>query len=109
MKKQKRPIVPAILGVAAALALVFFIKSNPTPKGPSRRVVATVTYVYLTGYMSPPRIIINAHVPHAIDEQTLVRYGDESRCRVGDEVDGTVTGITLRVDPHTCRRPGSHK
>ena len=100
--------MPAIFGVAAALTLAFVLNSTPTRVAPSHRVVATVTDVYVDGWFQP-RTFVAAHVPHAIDEQTLVWYGDESRCRVGDEVDGTVTGITLRVDPHTCRRPGSHK
>lgn len=98
--------MPAIFGVAAALALVFVLNSTPTRVAPSHRVVATVTSIYVSGAHFPHTVVI-AHSPHAIDARASLQENDPDYCRVGDQIDGTVTGITLDVDPKTCRRRGS--
>lgn len=84
--------------VAAGLAL--------TPKSPGHKVVARVVDTYVTGARFP-RTVIVAHAPQAIDAQGMFREGDDENCRVGDVVTGTQTGITLKIDPYSCRRPGA--
>jgi hypothetical protein len=93
-------------GSVAALMLFVAVGSALTPKSPSHRVVATVVDVYVAGARFPRTVII-AHAPRAIDAHAMFRESDDDNCRVGDEVDGTQSGISLVVDPHTCRRPAS--
>ena len=98
----------ALLSISSIGAVIFVIVvgSALTPKAPSHHVVATVADVYVAGARFPQTVIV-AHAPHAIDAHATFRENDYDNCRVGDDVDGTQTGITLVVDPSTCRRPAS--
>ena len=91
-------------GLLAALMLLIAAGSALTPKSPPHEVVARVVDVYVSGARFPRTVII-AHAPHAIDAHGMFRQGYPENCRVGDEVDGTQTGITLKIDPYTCRHP----
>jgi len=94
------------LGSIGALLLFVAVGSAPAPKGPAHPVVATVVNVYVAGARFPHMVIV-AHAPGAIDARGVFREGDDENCRVGDEVDGKLTGITLVVVPYTCRRPAN--
>jgi len=95
----------ARLSVSSIAAVVLFVVvgSALTRKPPGHHVVATVVDVYVAGARFPQTVII-AHAPHAIDAHVTFRESDYDSCDVGDAVDGTQTGITLVVDPDTCRR-----
>ena len=96
----------------AVLTVVVAAGSALTPKGASHKVVARVVGTYVSGARFP-RTVIVAHAPHAIDAHGMFREGDDENCRVGDVVTGTQAGISLKIDPYTCRRPralaNSHK
>jgi len=95
------------LGLVAALIVVVAAGSALTPKSPSHKVVARVVGTYAAGARFP-RTVIVAHAPHAIDAHGVFQEGDDENCNVGDVVDGTQTGITLKIDPYTCRRPSAY-
>lgn len=90
----------------AVLTVVLAAGSALTPKGASHKVVARVVGTYVTDGKFPRTVVI-AHVPHAIDAHGVFREGDDENCRIGDAVTGTQTGITLKIDPYTCRRPSA--
>jgi hypothetical protein len=96
----------------AILTVVVAAGSALTAKSPGHKVVARVVDTYVSGARFP-RTVIVAHAPHAIDAHGMFREGDDENCRVGDVVTGTQTGISLKIDPYTCRRPralaNSHK
>ena len=58
-------------------------------------------------YLRPNKIIVTARTEAGVTEtktvamDVLLSHG----CRVGDEVDGTLTGVTLSFAPLTCRPP----
>jgi hypothetical protein len=39
-----------------------------------------------------------------MDARAALRLGDPAICRVGDDIDGTLKGIALEINPHSCRR-----
>jgi len=98
-----------LLSFASLGAAVLFvgIGSSLSPKGPSHPVLATVTNVYVSGARFP-RTAIVARAPGTIEALGSLREDDVDDCRVGDIVEGKQTGISLRVDPYTCRRPAGH-
>jgi hypothetical protein len=98
----------ALLGFGSISVLVVLVAAGSalTPKSPSHEVVAKVVDTYVTGARFP-RTIIVAHAPHAIDAHGVFRENDHENCSVGDVVDGTQTGITLKIDPYTCKRPSA--
>jgi hypothetical protein len=100
MSVQKRGIWPMIyvLGLVGVIGLV----SNLTPKAPSHPVTARVVQIYTSGARFPHTVII-AQAPHAMEAHAIVRDGED--CRLGDRIGGVQTGVALRVDPLTCRRP----
>lgn len=91
-------------GGLAAFTLVVAAGSALTPKAPSRHVEATVVQIYTAGARFPHTVII-AHALGTLDAHGLVQYEGEDHCRVGDLVDGEQTGVSLTVDPRTCRPP----
>lgn len=91
-------------GSVAILMVVVAAGSALTPKSESHKVVAKVVDTYVAGARLP-RTVIVAHAPHAIDAHGIFRENDHENCRVGDVVDGIQTGIALKIDPYTCRRP----
>ena len=95
------------LGSVAVLTVVIAAGSVLTPKSSSHKVVARVVDTYVTGARFP-RTVIVARAPHAIDAHGVFREDSDERCSVGDVVDGTQTGITLKIEPYTCRRPSSY-
>lgn len=94
------------LGSVAALIVMVAAGSALTPKSPSHKVVAKVVDTYITGARFPHTVIV-AHAPHAIDAHGVFREDYRENCRVGDVVDGTQAGITLKIDAYTCRRPST--
>jgi hypothetical protein len=96
----------ACLMSLGVLTAVVAAGSALTIKSPSHKVVARVVDTYVSGARFP-RTVIVARAPHAIDAQGVFREGDDEDCRVGDVVTGTQTGITLKIDPYTCRRPSA--
>jgi hypothetical protein len=91
--------------VALALLIVVVGSSGPE-KRPSHPVVARVIRVYVAGAHFPRTVII-AHVPHAIDAHATFPASYAEDCGIGDEVNGKQTGLSLTVDPYTCRRPSN--
>ena len=96
----------ALLGFGSlALALLIVAVGMSVPKErPSHPVLATVTRVYVAGAHFPRTVII-AHAPHAIDAHASFPESHPDDCKIGDDVDGVQTGLTLTVNPYTCRRP----
>lgn len=93
-------------GSVAILMVVVALGSALTPKSPSHKVVATVVDTYVIGARFP-RTVIVAHASNAIDAHGVFRENDHENCSVGDVVDGSQAGLTLKIDPYTCRRPSA--
>jgi hypothetical protein len=91
------------VGSVAGITLLVALASALTPKRPSHHVTATVVEIGVGGARFPTTLVI-AHASGAIEAQASIRYPGELRCEVGDLVDGEQTGITLVIDPKTCRR-----
>ncbi|MEQ7873618.1 hypothetical protein ABDK56_06385 [Sphingomonas sp. ASV193] len=87
---------------AAAMAAIFVIAGHGSAL-PAHPVVARVTGLYAEGTRRPYTLVI-AHAPHAIDGRGMLRLGDPATCRIGDDIDGTLKGVALEVNPHSCRR-----
>ena len=102
MKALDKGLLP--IGAVAGVTLLVAVASVFTPKAPSRHVIASVVMITSSGARFPRPVVI-ARAPRAIEAQARLRYPDELRCQVGDVVDGEQTGVTLVIDPKTCRPP----
>ena len=99
-----RDRVVASFGALSAVLLTVVVGSALTPKRASHPVVATVVAVYASGARFPHTGIV-ARAPHAIEGQAFLREDDPDLCKIGDQVHAIQTGISLKVDPYSCRRP----
>jgi len=102
MKAFDKGLLP--IGGVAGIVLLVAAADYLSPKRPSRHVTATVVAITSAGARFP-RPVVTAQAPKAIEAQAMLRYSEELHCNVGDVVDGELTGITLVIDPKTCRRP----
>lgn len=91
-------------GALSAVLLTVVVGSALTPKRASHPVVATVVAVYVAGARFPHTGIV-ARAPHAIESQAFLQEDDPDLCKIGDQVNAIQTGISLKVDPYSCRRP----
>src|SRR5689334_14341531 len=99
-------VVVSFAALSAVLLTVFIGESVLPPNQPSHPVVGTVVAVYVTGVRFP-RTVMVIRAPKAIEAQVSFRENDPELCMVGDQVSATQTGISLKVDPYSCRRPGT--
>ena len=90
-------------GALSAVLFIVVVGSALTPKRAPHPVVATVVSVYVSGARFPHTGIV-ARAPHAIEAQAFLREDDPDLCRVGDQVNAMQTGISLKIDPYSCRR-----
>ena len=90
----------ALLASSGLIAIASYV----TPKQPTHAVKATVVRIAAAGARFPHDIVI-AKAPGAMLGQASVSYPYQTWCRIGDEVDAQQTGISLAIDPQTCRRP----
>jgi len=102
MSSHDRVVVS--FGALLAVLLTVVIGSALTPKPASHPVVATVVAVYVSGARFPHTGIV-ARAPHAIEAQAFFQEDDPELCKVGDQVDAMQTGISIKVNPYSCRRP----
>lgn len=106
MSPRDRVVVS--FGALSAVLLTVMVGSALTPKSPPHPVSAKVVTVFVSGARFPHTGIV-ARAPHAIEAQAFFREEDNDLCRVGDLVDAIQTGISLKVDPYSCRAPRSTK
>lgn len=102
MSAKAEGIIP--FGAVSAAMLLVGVASHFTTKQPNHHVTATVVRIATAGARFPHDIVI-AKAPHTMEADAAVSYPYSTTCRIGDDIDGNQTGISLAVDPNSCRRP----
>ncbi len=102
--KTSEKMLLAIVGFIA-ICIVAVIAVSFGPAQASRHVTAKVVRIVpLPVAVRRPRDNVVAVTADGISSSASVR-DDQLRCAVGDTVDGTKTGVSVVIDPTSCRRP----